>query len=138
NPMIKSNNLMNSALAMQEALKSNAFEGVIPDDVDDDDADAGLVGLRLRIDLRLDDDDDGRVWRGLQVVSELTNAAGDEDADVRLAVDCRERLRVADLRRKLLVGERQQELDHACRSPEAAHVAIVEKRAPVIRAHRLV
>jgi branched-chain amino acid aminotransferase len=29
NPMIKSNNLMNSALAMQEALKSNAFEGVM-------------------------------------------------------------------------------------------------------------
>jgi len=27
--MIKSNNLMNSALAMQEALKSNAFEGVM-------------------------------------------------------------------------------------------------------------
>src|SRR5882672_4509663 len=29
NPMIKSNNLMNSALAMQEALRSNAFEGVM-------------------------------------------------------------------------------------------------------------
>ena len=29
NPMIKSNNLMNSALGMQEALKSNAFEGVM-------------------------------------------------------------------------------------------------------------
>ena len=29
NPMIKSNNLMNSALAMQEALKSGAFEGVM-------------------------------------------------------------------------------------------------------------
>jgi branched-chain amino acid aminotransferase len=29
NPMIKSNNLMNSALAMQEALKSNAFEGIM-------------------------------------------------------------------------------------------------------------
>ena len=29
NPMIKSNNLMNSALAMQEALKSKAFEGVM-------------------------------------------------------------------------------------------------------------
>jgi branched-chain amino acid aminotransferase len=29
NPMIKSNNLMNSALAMQEAYRSNAFEGVM-------------------------------------------------------------------------------------------------------------
>jgi len=29
NPMIKSNNLMNSALAMQEAIKQNAFEGVM-------------------------------------------------------------------------------------------------------------
>jgi len=29
NPMIKSNNLMNSALGMQEALKSKAFEGVM-------------------------------------------------------------------------------------------------------------
>ena len=29
NPMIKSNNLMNSALAMQEALRTNAFEGVM-------------------------------------------------------------------------------------------------------------
>ena len=29
NPMIKSNNLMNSALAMQEALRSGAFEGVM-------------------------------------------------------------------------------------------------------------
>jgi branched-chain amino acid aminotransferase len=29
NPMIKSNNLMNNALAMQEALKSNGFEGVM-------------------------------------------------------------------------------------------------------------
>jgi branched-chain amino acid aminotransferase len=29
NPMIKSNNLMNSALAMQQALRSNAFEGVM-------------------------------------------------------------------------------------------------------------
>jgi branched-chain amino acid aminotransferase len=29
NPMIKSNNLMNSALAMQEALRSNAFEGIM-------------------------------------------------------------------------------------------------------------
>jgi branched-chain amino acid aminotransferase len=29
NPMIKSNNLMNSALAMQEALASGAFEGVM-------------------------------------------------------------------------------------------------------------
>ena len=29
NPMIKSNNLMNSALAMQEALRSHAFEGVM-------------------------------------------------------------------------------------------------------------
>ena len=29
NPMIKSNNLMNSALAMQEALRSAAFEGVM-------------------------------------------------------------------------------------------------------------
>ena len=29
NPMIKSNNLMNSALAMQEALRSDAFEGVM-------------------------------------------------------------------------------------------------------------
>src|SRR4051812_44081401 len=27
--MIKSNNLMNSALAMQEALRSNAFEGIM-------------------------------------------------------------------------------------------------------------
>ena len=27
--MIKSNNLMNSALAMQQALRSNAFEGVM-------------------------------------------------------------------------------------------------------------
>ena len=29
NPMIKSNNLMNSALAMQQALKTGAFEGVM-------------------------------------------------------------------------------------------------------------
>jgi branched-chain amino acid aminotransferase len=29
NPMIKSNNLMNSALAMQEAIKQNAFEGIM-------------------------------------------------------------------------------------------------------------
>jgi branched-chain amino acid aminotransferase len=29
NPMIKSNNLMNSALAMQQAIRSNAFEGVM-------------------------------------------------------------------------------------------------------------
>jgi branched-chain amino acid aminotransferase len=29
NPMIKSNNLMNCALAMQEAIRSNAFEGVM-------------------------------------------------------------------------------------------------------------
>ena len=29
NPMIKSNNLMNCALAMQEAIKQNAFEGVM-------------------------------------------------------------------------------------------------------------
>ena len=29
NPMIKSNNLMNAALAMQEALRSDAFEGVM-------------------------------------------------------------------------------------------------------------
>jgi branched-chain amino acid aminotransferase len=29
NPMIKSNNLMNSALAMQEALRADAFEGVM-------------------------------------------------------------------------------------------------------------
>ncbi len=29
NPMIKSNNLMNSALAMQEALRTGAFEGVM-------------------------------------------------------------------------------------------------------------
>jgi branched-chain amino acid aminotransferase len=29
NPMIKSNNLMNSALAMQEALRTDAFEGVM-------------------------------------------------------------------------------------------------------------
>jgi branched-chain amino acid aminotransferase len=29
NPMIKSNNLMNSALAMQQALRSHAFEGVM-------------------------------------------------------------------------------------------------------------
>jgi branched-chain amino acid aminotransferase len=29
NPMIKSNNLLNSALAMQEALRSGAFEGVM-------------------------------------------------------------------------------------------------------------
>ncbi len=29
NPMIKSNNLMNSALAMQEALKQHAFEGIM-------------------------------------------------------------------------------------------------------------
>jgi branched-chain amino acid aminotransferase len=29
NPMIKSNNLMNSALAMQEAIRQNAFEGVM-------------------------------------------------------------------------------------------------------------
>jgi branched-chain amino acid aminotransferase len=29
NPMIKSNNLMNSALAMQQALRANAFEGVM-------------------------------------------------------------------------------------------------------------
>jgi branched-chain amino acid aminotransferase len=29
NPMIKSNNLMNSALAMQEALRQHAFEGVM-------------------------------------------------------------------------------------------------------------
>jgi len=29
NPMIKSNNLMNNALAMQEALRRNAFEGVM-------------------------------------------------------------------------------------------------------------
>jgi branched-chain amino acid aminotransferase len=29
NPMIKSNNLMNSALAMQQAVRSNAFEGVM-------------------------------------------------------------------------------------------------------------
>jgi branched-chain amino acid aminotransferase len=29
NPMIKSNNLMNTALAMQEALRSDAFEGVM-------------------------------------------------------------------------------------------------------------
>jgi branched-chain amino acid aminotransferase len=29
NPMIKSNNLMNSALAMQQALRSNGFEGVM-------------------------------------------------------------------------------------------------------------
>src|SRR5688500_6287054 len=29
NPMIKSNNLMNSALAMQEALRSGAFEGIM-------------------------------------------------------------------------------------------------------------
>jgi len=29
NPMIKSNNLMNSALAMQQALRSQAFEGVM-------------------------------------------------------------------------------------------------------------
>jgi len=29
NPMIKSNNLMNSALAMQQALRSDAFEGVM-------------------------------------------------------------------------------------------------------------
>jgi branched-chain amino acid aminotransferase len=29
NPMIKSNNLMNCALAMQQALRSNAFEGVM-------------------------------------------------------------------------------------------------------------
>lgn len=29
NPVIKSNNLMNSALAMQEALRSDAFEGVM-------------------------------------------------------------------------------------------------------------
>jgi branched-chain amino acid aminotransferase len=29
NPMIKSNNLMNSALAMQEAIKQGAFEGVM-------------------------------------------------------------------------------------------------------------
>jgi branched-chain amino acid aminotransferase len=29
NPMIKSNNLMNSALAMQAALRSNAFEGIM-------------------------------------------------------------------------------------------------------------
>ena len=29
NPMIKSNNLMNSALAMQEALRAGAFEGVM-------------------------------------------------------------------------------------------------------------
>jgi branched-chain amino acid aminotransferase len=29
NPMIKSNNLMNSALAAQEAIKQNAFEGVM-------------------------------------------------------------------------------------------------------------
>ena len=29
NPMIKSNNLMNSALAMQEAIKQDAFEGVM-------------------------------------------------------------------------------------------------------------
>lgn len=29
NPMIKSNNLMNSALAMQQAIKQNAFEGVM-------------------------------------------------------------------------------------------------------------
>ena len=29
NPLIKSNNLMNSALAMQEALRRNAFEGIM-------------------------------------------------------------------------------------------------------------
>jgi branched-chain amino acid aminotransferase len=29
NPMIKSNNLMNCALAMQEAIRSNAFEGIM-------------------------------------------------------------------------------------------------------------
>ena len=29
NPMIKSNNLMNSALAAQEAIKQNAFEGIM-------------------------------------------------------------------------------------------------------------
>jgi branched-chain amino acid aminotransferase len=29
NPMIKSNNLMNCALAMQEAIKQNAFEGIM-------------------------------------------------------------------------------------------------------------
>ena len=29
NPMIKSNNLMNSALAMQEAFRSGGFEGVM-------------------------------------------------------------------------------------------------------------
>jgi branched-chain amino acid aminotransferase len=29
NPMIKNNNLMNSALAMQEALRSSAFEGIM-------------------------------------------------------------------------------------------------------------
>jgi branched-chain amino acid aminotransferase len=29
NPMIKSNNLMNSALAMQQALRQNAFEGIM-------------------------------------------------------------------------------------------------------------
>jgi len=102
------------------------------------DLDTLLVRVHGWINLRLDDDDDRGIRRRLGIVGERADAARDEHADVDLAVDLRERLRIANLRRELLVGEGERQLNHPRRPPQPPHVAVVEKRAPVIGAHRFV
>ena len=83
---------------------------MIPDDVDDDDAHAVFVHLWLWIDLRFDDDDEGRVGGGLRIVGELADAAGDEDTDVDFAVDGGERLCVTNLCGELFVDRRRRRM----------------------------
>ena len=114
--------------------------GMIPDDVDDDDADA------VSIDVAAADRSCGLTMitteglgRGRRIVGELADAAGDQDPDVRL----RRRSSLApcvasNLRGELVVGERERQLDHRRRAAEPPHVAVVEKRPPVIGPHRLV
>jgi len=111
---------------------------MIADDLDDDDADALLVRRGFRVHLRLDDDDDRGDRRRLRVVGELADAARDEHADVHVAADARGRVGLANLRREIVVGKGERQLDHARGSTEPRHVPVVEKRSLVIRAHRLV
>jgi len=111
---------------------------VIADDIHDHDADTFVIRLRRRVDLRLDDDDDGRIGRRFQVVGQLADAARDQDPDVRLPIERRCRLRLTNLSGELLVTEGERQLDHAGGTSQPPHVAVEEKRPAVIGAHRFV
>ena len=55
---------------------------MIPDDVDDDHADAVAIDVRRWIIVRFDDDHDGRLGGGARIVGQVADAPGDQDPDV--------------------------------------------------------